>query len=141
MTELTQKQRRFCEEYVIDSNGKQAAIRAGYSMKAATQQGSTLLTYPKVVAEIDRLRAEQRARLNVTIEMITKQLIADRELAHNEGQAGAAVSASMALAKLHGLMVDKREVRVVSNMTPEQIEEELAEVQRELEDIKGETRH
>ena len=33
--ELTDKQRRFCEEYVIDNNATQAAIRAGYSPKTA----------------------------------------------------------------------------------------------------------
>ena len=32
---LTPKQARFCEEYVIDLNGKQAAIRAGYSQRSA----------------------------------------------------------------------------------------------------------
>jgi phage terminase small subunit len=44
MTEptLTPRQARFVAEYLIDLNAKQAAIRAGYSPKAAEQQGSTL---------------------------------------------------------------------------------------------------
>lgn len=42
--ELTAKQKRFCEEYSIDFNGKQAAIRAGYSLKTANEQASRLLT-------------------------------------------------------------------------------------------------
>ena len=42
--ELTAKQQRFCEEYLIDLNATQAAVRAGYSAKTANEQGSRLLT-------------------------------------------------------------------------------------------------
>ena len=40
---MTDKQERFCEEYMIDLNATQAAIRAGYSPKTANEQGSQLL--------------------------------------------------------------------------------------------------
>ena len=40
---LTDKQKRFCEEYLIDLNATQAAIRAGYNKKTANQQGPRLL--------------------------------------------------------------------------------------------------
>ena len=43
MAAITPKQQRFCEEYVIDLNGTQAAIRAGYSAKTANEQSSQLL--------------------------------------------------------------------------------------------------
>ena len=39
---LTDKQKRFCEEYLIDLNATQAAIRAGYSPKTAEQTASRL---------------------------------------------------------------------------------------------------
>ena len=42
--ELDFKQQRFCEEYIVDWNATQAAIRAGYSQQTARQQGSKLLT-------------------------------------------------------------------------------------------------
>ena len=41
---LTKKQRLLCREYMIDMNGKLAAIRAGYSPKTAEQQASRLLS-------------------------------------------------------------------------------------------------
>lgn len=41
---MTRKQQRFCDEYLIDCNATQAAIRAGYSEKAAKQIGQRLLT-------------------------------------------------------------------------------------------------
>ena len=40
---LTEKQKRFVEEYLIDLNATQAAIRAGYSAKTANEQGARLL--------------------------------------------------------------------------------------------------
>lgn len=46
--QLNDKQRRFVEEYLIDFNGTQAAIRAGYSAKTARQQASDLLTKPDI---------------------------------------------------------------------------------------------
>lgn len=50
-----------------------------------------------------------RDRHRVTIDTITEMLREDRQLAHTVAQSGAAVSASMGLAKLHGLIVDKAE--------------------------------
>jgi phage terminase small subunit len=41
---LTPKQQRFVAEYLVDLNGKQAAIRTGYSAKTAEQQASRLLS-------------------------------------------------------------------------------------------------
>jgi phage terminase small subunit len=54
--ELTPKQIRFCEEYLIDLNAKQAAIRVGYSPKTAEVQASRLLSNAKVSAYIQYYR-------------------------------------------------------------------------------------
>lgn len=51
--ELNPKQRRFCEEYLIDSNGAQAAIRAGYSPRGAKQRAHTLMSNPAVRDYLD----------------------------------------------------------------------------------------
>lgn len=55
---MTDKQKRFCDEYLIDCNATQAAIRAGYSPKTANEQGNRLLTNVSVKAYIDE-RLEQ----------------------------------------------------------------------------------
>jgi phage terminase small subunit len=60
---LTPKQQRFVEEYLIDLNGKQAAIRAKYSEATAEQQASRLLTNVKVSRAIEaaiKARSERR---------------------------------------------------------------------------------
>jgi phage terminase small subunit len=49
-TELSEKQTRFVQEYLVDQNGTKAAIRSGYSPKTADQQASRLLTKVKIKA-------------------------------------------------------------------------------------------
>ena len=59
---LTARQQRFCDEYLIDLNATQAAIRAGYSKKTANEQGSRLLTNVSVKEYIDeRMAAKEKA--------------------------------------------------------------------------------
>lgn len=50
---LTAKQQRFVEEYLVDSNGAQAAIRAGYAPRYADRQASDLLGNPRVQAAVE----------------------------------------------------------------------------------------
>ena len=59
---MTDKQRRFADEYIKDCNSTQAAIRAGYSRKTARVQASDLLTKPDIRAYIDAQLAEIHAR-------------------------------------------------------------------------------
>ena len=62
MNKLTPKQERFCQEYIKDLNGKQAAIRAGYSKNCAESTASEILTYPNVknrIAELTKPRTEE----------------------------------------------------------------------------------
>ena len=49
---LTPRQATFVREYFIDRNGKQAAIRSGYSTRTAETQASVWLRYPKVAAVV-----------------------------------------------------------------------------------------
>lgn len=51
---LTDKQKRFTDEYIVDCNATQAAIRAGYSPKSASRTGSKLLNNAKVRKYIDK---------------------------------------------------------------------------------------
>ena len=61
--DLTPRQQRFVEEYLVDLNATQAAIRAGYSPKTANEQGSRLLSYASVSAAV---LAGQKAKLDTT---------------------------------------------------------------------------
>nr|DAT41944.1 MAG TPA: Terminase small subunit [Caudoviricetes sp.] len=57
-TGLTERQRRFCEEYLIDGNAAQAAIRAGYSKRNSTVVSTTLMKNPQVQAHLKKLLDE-----------------------------------------------------------------------------------
>ncbi|WLF95681.1 terminase small subunit [Brucella intermedia] len=71
---LTPKQERFVAEYLIDLNATQAAIRAGYSEKTATEQGSRLLTNVKVQQAIAKGQNKTAAKLEITKERIVEEL-------------------------------------------------------------------
>lgn len=71
---MTEKQNRFVEEYLIDLNATQAAIRAGYSVKTADQQASRMLTNVKVQTAIAKAMAERSKRTGVNQDRIVLEL-------------------------------------------------------------------
>lgn len=79
---LTPKQRQFVQEYLVDFNATQAAIRAGYSQKTAQVIGAENLKKPMVAAEIQRLGAKTAAKLEVSREWVLERLmnIADAKI-------------------------------------------------------------
>ncbi len=70
---LTPKQQRFVDEYIIDRNAKQAAIRAGYSPKTATEQGSRLLTNVQVRAAVDAKAVIQANDAGLTAQRVLEE--------------------------------------------------------------------
>jgi len=71
---LTPKQQRFVEEYLVDLNGTQAAIRAGYAPKRAENQAYQLLQIPTVQAAIAAARQKLSDRTEITQDMVLKRL-------------------------------------------------------------------
>lgn len=68
---LTEKQKRFADEYIIDPNAKQAAIKAGYSEKTAAVIAAENLTKPNVQEYIDQqLKAIQSEKIADTTEVL-----------------------------------------------------------------------
>lgn len=72
---MTDKQKRFCDEYLIDCNATQAAIRAGYSPKTAKQTGCENLAKPDLKAYIDErleeMHNEKTADAQEVLEYLT----------------------------------------------------------------------
>ena len=71
---MTNKQKLFVEEYLVDLNATQAAIRAGYSAKTAYSQGQRLLKNDEVQARIAELQAERASRTEVTMDRVVLEL-------------------------------------------------------------------
>ena len=64
MANLTPKQQRFVEEYLIDLNATQAAIRAGYSEKTAQEQSSRLLSNVMVQEAVQKAKTNSQSVQN-----------------------------------------------------------------------------
>lgn len=76
MARLTEKQKRFVAEYLVDLNATQAAIRAGYSERTADRIGPELLGKTCVSAEIQRAIQARQKRTEVTQDMVLRELAA-----------------------------------------------------------------
>lgn len=76
MAKLTPKQARFAEEYLIDLNGTQAAIRAGYSPKTAYSMGNKNLKNPAIKALIEKNRARLQQQTEITQARVLNELAA-----------------------------------------------------------------
>jgi phage terminase small subunit len=74
MNKLTDKQEKFCNEYMIDLNAKQAAIRAGYSETTAHVIGPENLAKPCVSLRISELKKKVQEKTDVSIEWVVNKL-------------------------------------------------------------------
>ena len=71
---MTPKQKRFCDEYLIDTNATQAAIRAGYSEKTAYSIANENLNKPEIRAYIDERLAEMQSKMIASAEEVMQYL-------------------------------------------------------------------
>lgn len=73
---LTPRQERFVQEYLLDLNSTQAAIRAGYSEKGATVRGAELLANRNVAAVIEAAKKKREKRTEITADRVLEGLAA-----------------------------------------------------------------
>ena len=71
---MTEKQKRFVDEYLIDLNATQAAIRAGYSVKTARSISNELLTKPDIQACIEQKQAVIARRTGISQDRVVREL-------------------------------------------------------------------
>jgi len=74
MAKLTEKQQRFVDEYLIDLNATQAAIRAGYSIKYADREGHKLVENSRVSEAIEKALAERSRRTGINQDRVVQEL-------------------------------------------------------------------
>jgi len=109
---LTPKQQRFVEEYLIDLNATQAAIRAGYSERTAEQQGSRLLSNVKVAKTINDALVSRSKRTKITADYVLTTIRETVEALLNDREKNAAniFKGSELLGKHIKLFTDKHEI-------------------------------
>ncbi|HDR0955907.1 TPA: terminase small subunit [Pasteurella multocida] len=79
-TKLTDKQKRFVEEYLIDLNATQAAIRAGYAEKAANREGSRLLSNVDIQEAIQKAQNTRAERVQISQDDVLRDLMELRDM-------------------------------------------------------------
>ena len=72
---INEKRKRFCEEYIKDLNGKEAAIRAGYSERTAKQEAYKLLNIDEVSDYVAKLQSKVAKRNEITIDELIQDLL------------------------------------------------------------------
>ncbi len=133
MAKLTAKQQRFCDEYLIDLNATQAAIRAGYSKKFAGQNADKILKNTNVKEYIKNRMDEKEKELIADQDEILRYLTAvmrgtETDEQYVVGAEGGVekisvrkqvnqLKAAEMLAKRYGLLIDKMEVDADMEMT------------------------
>jgi len=74
MKDLTEKQKMFCKEYIVDLNGTQAAIRAGYSKKTANEQAARMLAKVNISTHIQRLLDKRSKKVEISAEYVINNI-------------------------------------------------------------------
>jgi len=138
---LTKKQETFVDLMVYqDYKQTKCAHLAGYENPgvAATRLLSDQ-QYAHVQEKIMELKAVQRTKNEITFEGIATKLGEIRDVALADGSYGPAVTAEIARAKLAGLMVDRKELKIhkIDNMSRDQLENRLKELVLENQIILG----
>lgn len=100
---LTARQLRFVNEYLVDANATQAAIRAGVAPSGAHVWGSRALRNAKVAQALQARQKADQLRLQIDRDRVVVMLLEAYEMAKEKREPAAMVSAGRELAKLFGL--------------------------------------
>ncbi len=128
-TPLSKKQQKFVQLYVYnDLTNTECAHRAGYAHPA--QVASMLLHDPRyahIQEKIRELQEGEQKKYEITYEKVARDLLEIRNAAMEDGSYGAAVNAEMGRAKLAGLLIEKKEIRLgrIDQMDREEVEARL----------------
>ena len=126
---FTKKQQAFIQHYVYhDLTNTEAAHRAGYSNPR--QIAYVLLNDPRymnVQMKIRELQEAQQKKYEITFEKVARDLQMIRDRAVEDGSYGAAVNAELGRAKLAGLMIEKKEIKLgrIDQMDRSEVEARL----------------
>lgn len=107
---LTPKQEKFCQEYIVDLNACQAAIRAGYSEKTARSIGQENLTKPDIIDRIAAFQESRSKKTKLTAEFIVNGLMQEAQYCGEGASHGARVRAFEILGKHRDINLWKENV-------------------------------
>lgn len=144
MANLTPKQQRFVEEYLIDLNATQAAIRAGYSEKTAYSVGHENLKKPEIQKAIEEAKNQVSKRTELTVDMVVNGLLKEAQDYAEGSTQSARVSAWAHLGKHLGMFKEKIEHSgkiEISDISDDALDKRIQELESKVmqNDKRGET--
>ena len=112
--DLTGKQEKFCQEYIKHRIAAEAYRAAGYKCDAMSDnalyvEAHRVLTNPKVSLRLDELMAQSAKRNEIDVDFVAQKLLTALSMAEGQEDSRNMRGAAMDLAKLHGLVIEKRE--------------------------------
>ena len=118
---LTPKQQRFVEEFLVDLNATQAAIRAGYSEKTAGAIGVENLRKPAIRSAIEKAQKARAERTEITQDDVIRRLVREADGAGEDTSATARIRATELLGKNIGMFVERQKIEHSGNMGPRDV--------------------
>ena len=106
MGKLTDRQKKFCDEYLIDLNATQAAIRAGYSEKYANTNTTKILQNTNVKEYLEKRQKERMERTEITQDMVLRELAI---IAFSNAADYASIVEKQATAEVEGTVIALRD--------------------------------
>ncbi len=127
---MTPKQQRFVQEYLVDLNATQAAVRAGYARSGASVEGVRLLANAKVAAAVAAAQAERSKRTEVTQDYVLATITETIERCKGVGEhsnPNAVLKGAELLGRHLAMFTDKTENRLTfENLIDEELDEQIA---------------
>lgn len=114
---MNPKQKKFVREYLIDHNGSQAAIRAGYSKNGSSVTGTRLLANPSVATAIAKGEAKDEKRTEMTKDWVVEKLKRNENHAFQDGDITTSNKALEMLGKSVGAFTDKIDTNTAVHVT------------------------
>lgn len=129
MSDLTERQRRFVEEYMVDANATAAYIRAGYSPKGAEGHAARLVGNGRVKEAIAAARAKRSKSVEIRAEHVLSILVKEAKGEGKDTSSAARIRAAELIGKHIGMFVERHEHTVKSpdRMTREELLAALGE--------------
>ena len=114
--ELTSKQKRFIDEYMVDRNGAAAAARAGYSTRCAKEAAYELLTKTHILAVLREKQAADAKRLKLSRENALEGFLEAITLAQAKADPAAMIAGWREIGKVLGFYApEQRTVKLTAN--------------------------
>lgn len=129
--ELTARQKAFIDQYLVDLNATQAAIRAGYSEKTANREGTRLLSNVVIAKEIAKRSLKATRRAEITVQDVLDGLYKEATSFGEGTTQSARVSAWGYLGKYHKMFIDRIEADIshsFSDLSDDELDQAIEEM-------------